>query len=77
MSQVFSLRMYPFDTDTTTKTYDLSAYNESLNQLLDDSGVVALTTDSQILDILESDINVANSINSRKIQSLTKMMVQT
>ena len=44
---------------------------------VDDSGVVALTTDSQILDILESDINVANSYKFKKIQSLTKTMVQT
>ena len=34
--------------------------------MLDDSGVVALTTDSQILDILESDINVANSYKFKK-----------
>ena len=66
VSSVFSENVPIFDADNITKTYDLSAYNESLNQLLDDSGVVALTTDSQILDILESDINVANSYKFKK-----------
>ena len=41
VSNVFSADVPVFDIANKTKTYDLSAYDESLNELIDDTGVIA------------------------------------